>query len=62
MEGLGHVVIGTETEATHLVLNTGKTGKDEDRRLHLGDAQGAKHLIAAHVRQIQIEKDDVIII
>ena len=35
VERLGHIVISTEAETAHLILNTGKAGKNEDRRLHL---------------------------
>ena len=33
VERLGHVVVGAEAEAAHLVLDAGKAGEDEDRRL-----------------------------
>src|SRR5690606_4055676 len=51
-----------EAEPAYFVLNAGKAGQNENRRLNLGDAQGAQHLVTAHVGQIQIEKNDVIII
>ena len=34
----------------------------QDRRLDLGDAQRAQHLVARHVRQIEIEQDDVVVV
>ena len=46
----------------HLVLDAGEAGQDEDGRLDLGDAQRAQHLVARHVRQVQVEQDDVVIV
>src|SRR5262249_44843409 len=57
VERLGHVVVGAEAEAAHLVLDAGEPGEDQNGRLHFGDAQGAQHLEAGHVRQIQVEQD-----
>ncbi len=37
VEGLGHVVVGTEAETAHLVLDAGEAGQDEDGCLHLRD-------------------------
>jgi hypothetical protein len=62
VEGLGHVVVGAEAEAADLVLDSGDAGEDQDRRLHLGDAQLAQHVIAVHVGQVQVEQDDVVIV
>ena len=28
----------------------------------LGDAEGAQHFIAGHVRQVQVEEDDVVVV
>src|SRR3974390_1704611 len=44
VERLGHVVVGAEAETLYLVLDAGEAGKDQDRRLHLGDAQAAPKL------------------
>ena len=62
VERLGHVVVGAEAETADLVLDAGEAGEDQDRRLHLGDAQRPQHLEAGHVRQIQIEQDDVVVV
>ncbi len=62
VERLGHVVVGAEAEAADLVLDAGEPGEDQDRRLDLGDAQRAQHLVAGHVRQVQIEQDDVVVV
>src|SRR5215471_16082424 len=62
VEWLGHVVVGAEAEALDLVLDAGEAGEDEDRRLDLGDPQRAQHLEPGHVREVQVEQDDVVII
>ena len=62
VERLGHVVVGAEAEAAHLVVDAGKPGQDQDRRLHLGDAQRLQNLVAAHVRQVEIQKNDVVVV
>src|SRR5260370_35590204 len=45
-----------------MVLEPGEPGKDQDRRLHLGDAQRAQHIEARHIRQAEIEHDYVVIV
>src|SRR5581483_9298932 len=62
VERLGEVVVGAEAETLHLVLDAGEAGQDQDRRLDLGDAQRPQHLEARHVRQVQIEQDDVVVV
>ncbi len=62
MERLGHVVVGAEAETSDLVLDPGEAGEDQDRRFHLGDAQAAQHFEARHVRQVDVEEDNVVIV
>ena len=62
VERLGQIVVGAVAEAFDLVLDARHAGEDEDRRLDLGDAQRPQHFIAGHVRQVQIEKDYVVIV
>src|ERR1700694_641878 len=62
VEGLGHVVVGAEAEALDLVLDAGKAGEDQNRRLDLGDAQRAENFVSRHVRQVQVEQDDVVVV
>ena len=62
VERLNHVVVGTEAETPDLVLDAGKPGEDQNRCLHLGDAQRPQHLEAGHVRQVQVEQDDVVVV
>jgi hypothetical protein len=59
---LGHIVVGTEAETLDLVLDAGEPRQNQDRRLHLGDAQRTQHLEAGHVRQVQVEQNDVVVI
>ena len=62
VEGLGHIVVGAEAQAAHLVLDAGEAGENQDRRVDLADAQRLQNLIARHVGQIEIEQDDVVIV
>ncbi len=59
---LGHVVVGAEAETPDLVLDAGKAGQDQNGCLHLRDAQRPQHLEPGHVRQVQVEQDDVVIV
>jgi hypothetical protein len=56
------LVVGAEAEAAYLVLDTGKPGEDQNGCLDLGDAQRPENLEARHVRQVQVEQDDVVIV
>ena len=62
MERLGHVVIGTETEAADLVIDANEARQDQNWRRDLADAQGLEDFISAHIRKIDIEENDVVII
>lgn len=62
VERLGHVVVSAETEAANLVFDAGHPRQNKDGRLDLGQPESAKHFISGHVGQVQIEKDDIIII
>src|SRR5215472_5156405 len=62
VERLGQVVVGAEAEATDLLLDAGESGEDENGRLHLGDAQRPQHLETRHVREVQVEQDDVVVV
>ena len=62
VERLGQIVVGAVAEAFDLVLDARHAGQDQDRRLDLGDAQGAQHFIARHVGQVEIQKDDVVVV
>jgi predicted GTPase len=62
MERLGEIVVRTEAETLYLVLGTGHAGQDQDRRLDLRDAERPQNFIARHVGEVQIEKNDVVVI
>jgi hypothetical protein len=62
VERLSHVVVGAEAETPDLVLDAGEPGEDQGRRLHSGEAQAAQHLEARHVRQVEVEKNDVVVV
>jgi hypothetical protein len=62
VERLGHVVVGAKAKSFDLVLDAGQAGEDQDRRLHLGDAQAAQDLEARHVGQVQVQQDDVVVV
>ena len=62
VERLGHVVVGAETEAAHLALRVVLAGQDQDRRIDPGHAKLAQHLVPIHVRQVQIEEDQVVVV
>ncbi|MCY1311204.1 hypothetical protein D9M70_614840 [compost metagenome] len=62
VEGLGHVVVGAEAQAADLVFDAGHTRENQDRGLHLGKTQRSQDFIAGHIRQVEVEKDDVIVI
>jgi hypothetical protein len=56
------IVVGAVAEAADLGVDVGGAGKDQDRRIHARDPQLLQHVIAVHVRQREIEDDDVIIV
>ena len=62
VEGLGHVIVGAEAEATDLGVDVGVAGEDEDRCVDAREAQLLQHVVAVHVGQGQIQQDDVVII
>ncbi|PAV69736.1 hypothetical protein WR25_06800 [Diploscapter pachys] len=62
MEGLGDVIVGAEAEAAHLAVHLVDAAQDQNRRGHAGDAQLLQHVIAVHVRQVQVEQDDVVVV
>ncbi|MGY3395782.1 hypothetical protein ACVWW6_008373 [Bradyrhizobium sp. USDA 3311] len=62
VEGLGHVVVGADAETLDLVLDAGEAGEDQNRGLDLGDPELLEHVIAGHVRQVEVEKDNVVIV
>ena len=62
LEGLGHVVIGTDAEALDLILDAGEAGEDQNGGLDLRNPELLEHVVAGHVGQVKVEKDNVVII
>jgi hypothetical protein len=62
VERLGHVVVGAAREGLHLGVDLGGTRQDHDRGVDLADPQRAQHVHAAHVRQIEVEQDEVVVV
>jgi hypothetical protein len=62
VEGFGQVIVGAEAEALELVFRIVEPRQDQDRRVDPGIAQLAQHLVAGHVGQVQVQKDDVVIV
>ena len=62
MERLGQIIVGAEAQALHFILDTCKTGENEDGRLDLGDPQCPQDFVAGHVGKIDVEKDDVVVV
>jgi hypothetical protein len=62
VERLGHVVVGAEAETANLVLDAGHAGEDQDRCLDLGKPQGPQDLVSGHVRKIEVEQNDVVVV
>src|SRR5882757_7577306 len=62
VEGFGHVVVGADAETLDLVLDAGEAGEDQNGGLDLGYPQLLEHVVAGHVGQIEVEKDNVVIV
>src|SRR5216684_1394938 len=62
VERLGHVIVGADAETLDLVLDTGEAGEDQNRCLDLGHPKLLEHIVTGHVGQIQVEKDNVVIV
>ncbi len=62
VERLGQEVVGAETEALDLVIKLDEARQDQDRGAHARGAQPAQHLVPVHIREEQIEDDDVVIV
>jgi len=48
--------------ALDLVFRTRQAGKDQDRRCDLGNTQLAQHVVTVHIRQVEIQHDQVVIV
>ena len=59
---LGQVIVGTEAEALYLLIRFGKPREDEDRRSDLGCPQPPQDFISVHIRQHEVENNQVVIV
>ena len=57
---LGDIIVRARTEPFDLISDARESGKDQDGRPNICGAQFAQHFKARHVRQVQIEQDDVV--
>nr|ADO19098.1 hypothetical protein Nfla_4402 [Nostoc flagelliforme str. Sunitezuoqi] len=62
VERLGDIIVRAEAEAAYLRVHLADAGQDQHRCRHAGDAQLLQHVIAVHVRQVEVEQDDVVIV
>ena len=62
VERLDQVIVGAEAQALYLLVRLGHAREDQDRRVDLRRAQLFQHVIAVHVRQVQVEDDNVVVI
>ena len=62
VEWLGHVVVRADAGSLDLVLDAYEAGKDLGWRLDLRKTQAAQHVKARHVRQVEVEKKDVVVV
>ena len=58
----GEVIISAVAQAFNLFIRLGQAGQNENGGVDLGCAEVFKNFIAVHVRQHQVENNDVIII
>jgi len=62
VEGLGHIVVGADAETLDLVLDAGEAGEDQNGCLDLGNPKLLEHVVAGHVGQVEVEKNNVVIV
>ena len=62
MERLRHVVVGSETESLDLRLGVVLAGEDQDRGVDPCHAELLENVVAVHVRQVQVEKDQIVVV
>ena len=62
VERLGHIIVGAEAQCADFAVHLADAGQDQHRGRDLGHPQLLQHVIAVHVRQVQVETDDVVIV
>ena len=56
------VVVGADAEALDLVLDAGEAGEDQNGGLDLRHPKLLEHVVAGHVGQVEVEKDNVVVV
>ena len=59
IEGLGHVVVRSRSQALHAIGDRVAGGKEEDGQLGVAGAQALQRLEAVHARHLHVEDHDV---
>ena len=59
---LGQVIVGSIAQTFDPALDPGQARQDQDRCLDPGKAQAPQDFVAGHVRQVQVEENDVVIV
>jgi len=62
VERLGHVVVGAAAQGFHLGVDLRRAGQDHDRGVDLAVPQRAQNVHAAHVGQVQVQQDQVVVV
>src|SRR4051812_24279035 len=62
VEWLGDVIVSAEAERADLAVHLANARQDQDRRSDLRGAKFLQHVVAMHVRKIEVEEDDVVVI
>jgi hypothetical protein len=62
VERLGDVIVGAEAKRADLGVHLADARQDQHRSADLGDPKLLQHVVAVHVRKVQIEADDVVIV
>ena len=62
VEGFGQIIVGAKAEALDLVFGIVGPGQDQDRRFDPRQAQLAQNLMPAHVGQVQVQQDQVVVV
>ena len=62
VEGFGQIVIRAEPKAFQLVFRVIRARQNQDRGFDPGLADLAQNLMPAHVRQVQVKQDQIVIV
>jgi hypothetical protein len=54
--------VGADAETLDLVLDAGEAGEDQNRGFDLGYPKLLEHVVTGHIRQVEIEQDNVVVV